>query len=319
MDFINDAIVSMDALVSAYKPATVFFLSPVEIRYPDSEQYFLVHDLSYIVKIYKFLACGDGVMWIIPLVEFWFVPLKLLQQRAGGSDNHKDQCSNEFFTSLSLYFFVFFLSLQILVVEIYIFSLFSLQVSHKVLFPSIELLCLCSYGNEELLGTLVKLHDSLLPSLKRGFQMILTSGEDGMTSNIGVSLKMLSMRISNFGCKLLEFCYLSDEVFKDNLPIPAATKMFPANVEDPVIRADILVQTFREISEVSLHKEENQNWETFLRKVEKNFCIMRKIENLRKTGKCFQHCLHYLSKCLVIIILQYCIWMHINRPSDGQF
>lgn len=33
MDFINDAIVSMDAFVSAYKPAAVFFSFPVEIRY----------------------------------------------------------------------------------------------------------------------------------------------------------------------------------------------------------------------------------------------------------------------------------------------
>lgn len=33
MDFINDAIVSMDAFVTAYKPAAVFFSSPVEMRY----------------------------------------------------------------------------------------------------------------------------------------------------------------------------------------------------------------------------------------------------------------------------------------------
>ena len=33
MDFINDAIASMDAFVSAYKPAAVFFARPVEMRY----------------------------------------------------------------------------------------------------------------------------------------------------------------------------------------------------------------------------------------------------------------------------------------------
>jgi hypothetical protein len=34
MDFINDAIVSMDAFVSAYKPAAVYFSCSVELRYP---------------------------------------------------------------------------------------------------------------------------------------------------------------------------------------------------------------------------------------------------------------------------------------------
>lgn len=116
--------------------------------------------------------------------------------------------------------------------------------------------------------------------------MSLTS-EDGMASNVAVGLKMLSMRIVNFGWRLLEFCYLSDKVFEDNLPIPAATKMFPANVEDPVIRADILIQTFREISEVSICTELNQNNETFLQKVEQKFYILSKVENLRITGKCF--------------------------------
>ena len=33
MDFINDAIVSMDAFVSSYKSAAVFFACPVEMRY----------------------------------------------------------------------------------------------------------------------------------------------------------------------------------------------------------------------------------------------------------------------------------------------
>jgi len=33
MDFINDAIVSMDAFVTAYESAAVFFSCPVEMRY----------------------------------------------------------------------------------------------------------------------------------------------------------------------------------------------------------------------------------------------------------------------------------------------
>ncbi|KAM1807367.1 hypothetical protein ACFX11_030395 [Malus domestica] len=47
--------------------------------------------------------------------------------------------------------------------------------------------------------------------------------------------------LARFGWKLLDLCYLSDEAFKDNLPIPAAAKMFPAKVDDLFIRSDILL------------------------------------------------------------------------------
>ena len=117
-----------------------------------------------------------------------------------------------------------------------------------------------------------------------------------MMSIIGVGLKLLATRIIKFGWKLLEVCYLSDEVFENNLPVPAATKMFPANIEDPVIRADVLVQTFREISMVSVSSQENQNRETFLQHIEKNFNIMSKLENLRKTGKCFRFLFPFKEK-----------------------
>ncbi|XVF64177.1 hypothetical protein PTKIN_Ptkin09bG0147100 [Pterospermum kingtungense] len=109
-----------------------------------------------------------------------------------------------------------------------------------------------SYGNEELLKTLSRLRDNLLPSLQRGFQSSTKSVEFTMLTDVAISLKMLSMRIVKFGWKLLDICYLSDEVFLDGHPIPTATKMFPAMVEDPFIRADILVQTFREMNGVSL-------------------------------------------------------------------
>lgn len=33
MDFINDAIVSMDAFISAYNHAAIFFSCPMEMRY----------------------------------------------------------------------------------------------------------------------------------------------------------------------------------------------------------------------------------------------------------------------------------------------
>lgn len=178
MDFINDAIVSMDAFVSAYKPAAVFFSHPVEM----------------------------------------------------------------------------------------------------------------SFGNENLLNTLARLHDSLLPSLQKGFRIIFTKGDDGlqetssdMLSKVTLSLKMLSMRIVKFGWKLLDVCYLNHEVFEENFPLPALTEMFPAKVEDPVIRADILVQTFKELSGGYSHVREGQSRGTFLQNIEKNHKIMERIEFLHST------------------------------------
>ncbi|XVF36406.1 hypothetical protein REPUB_Repub19eG0055900 [Reevesia pubescens] len=144
-----------------------------------------------------------------------------------------------------------------------------------------------SYGNDELLTTLSRLHDNLLPSLLRGFRSSTKSGNSGMVADIALSLKMLSMRIVKFGWKLLDICYLSDEVFLDGHPIPTATKMFPATVEDPFIRADILVQTLREINGVSLQVQENEKRDTFLQTIEKNCNIMSKLENLQNTGWIF--------------------------------
>ena len=103
-------------------------------------------------------------------------------------------------------------------------------------------------------------------------------------SKVAISLKMLSMRIVKFGWNLLDICYLSSEVFGDGFPFPPATKMFPANVEDSFIRADILVQTFREINGISLQFQENQNRETFLQNVEKVHNVMSKLESLQNTG-----------------------------------
>lgn len=107
-----------------------------------------------------------------------------------------------------------------------------------------------------------------------------------MATNIRLSLNLLATRIIKFGWNLFEFAYLSDGVFGDNLPIPVATKMFPASIEDPAIRADILVQTFREISAVSVSVQENNSRETFLQNIEKIFHLMSKLESLRNTGKC---------------------------------
>lgn len=137
-----------------------------------------------------------------------------------------------------------------------------------------------------MLSFLARLHDSLIPSMQKGFHIIFAGKQDDTVSNIVVSLKMLRMRLVKFGWQLLHFCYLSDDVFLDSIPLPAATKMFPANVEDPVIRADILVQTFREINSVSLSFQEIHKKETFLQGVERNFNISSRIEGLKHNGNC---------------------------------
>lgn len=158
-------------------------------------------------------------------------------------------------------------------------------------FIFISFFCLCSHGNEEVLTTLARLHDSLLPSLRRGFHIILTSGKKGLTessnemrSNVFVSLKMLSARIVNFGWKLLNLCYLSDEAFVESSPLPATMKMFPTNVEDPAIRADILVQSVRDISGDYSQALEGRSKGTFLQIIDKNHNITSRIELLRNTG-----------------------------------
>ncbi|WCJ35544.1 Ubiquitin system component Cue protein [Euphorbia peplus] len=143
-----------------------------------------------------------------------------------------------------------------------------------------------SHGNEELIIILAKLHDTLLPSLNRGFRIILAGTDDELMTKIAVSLKMLSSRIIKFGWKLFEVCYLSNEVFSDSLSIPA-TKMFPANIEDPSIRADILIQTLREISGVLLYSQENQKRETFLQNFDKNYYLMSRLQSLQDAGWIF--------------------------------
>lgn len=155
----------------------------------------------------------------------------------------------------------------------------------------------CSSGNEELLCTLARLHDSLLPSLQQGFRFIFTARADGngtqnlfggTLSDMALSFKMLSVRIVKFGWKLLDYCYLSGDLFEGNIPLLTATKIFPAKVEDPLIRGDILVQTFREISGgLSFDHHGNQSGETFLQNVEKNYNILSQVDSLRSIGKSF--------------------------------
>ncbi|KAI3893250.1 hypothetical protein MKX03_019085 [Papaver bracteatum] len=152
-----------------------------------------------------------------------------------------------------------------------------------------------SEGNGELLSTLARLHDSLLPSLQKGLRHIFSSGtketQDSISDklpNLAIGLKMLSVRLVSLGWKLLESCYLSDELFEGSLPLPHLTKMFPAKVDDPGIRGDILVQTFKELNEeVSHHFWENKNSGTFLQNVEKYYKILSRLNDLRSLGWIF--------------------------------
>ncbi|KAL0432573.1 UNVERIFIED_CONTAM: Activating signal cointegrator 1 complex subunit [Sesamum latifolium] len=61
-------------------------------------------------------------------------------------------------------------------------------------------------------------------------------------------------------------------------------KMFPPNVEDPVVRADILIQTIRALTGHHTHVPAVRTWGTFIQNIEKNHNIMSRIELLQKTG-----------------------------------
>ncbi|GFP93731.1 activating signal cointegrator 1 complex subunit 2 [Phtheirospermum japonicum] len=144
------------------------------------------------------------------------------------------------------------------------------------------------YGNEELLVMLARLHDSLLPSLHKGFRILLgvapVKNKD-LLSNVFTSLKMLSTRIAKLGWKLLYFCYLSDEAFESSIySLPVSMKMFPATVDDPVVRADILIQMVRDLNSEHAHVVGEPTWGTFIQDIEKNFKMTSRIELLQNAG-----------------------------------
>ncbi|KAG0485458.1 hypothetical protein HPP92_009537 [Vanilla planifolia] len=146
------------------------------------------------------------------------------------------------------------------------------------------------HGNEELLRTLAKLHDSLIPSMLHGFSLFSAVNEedkgqkplDAATPEIFLSLKTLSMRIVRFGWKLLELCYLDDKLTEDNL-LQSASKIFPASVEDPSIRGDIIVQMLKEINGAQ-HQLLQYDLGTFIENLEKNFKLFGRINRLCNNG-----------------------------------
>ncbi|PKU59472.1 activating signal cointegrator 1 complex subunit 2 [Dendrobium catenatum] len=163
-----------------------------------------------------------------------------------------------------------------------------------------------SYGHEELLNTLARLHDSLIPSMLRGFSLFSNTREvdgqkvsGGGIPDIFLSLKMLSTRIVKFGWKLLDFCYLHGEHTDDNL-LQSTSKVFPASVEDPSIRGDILVQTLKEINGEAQNHLEYHDLGTFTENIEKNYKIFSQIDSLCSQGwiSLDEQQLQYLSRIL---------------------
>lgn len=162
-----------------------------------------------------------------------------------------------------------------------------------------------SYGNDELLNTLARLHDSLIPSMISGFSHASNIREDngqkvsGVIPDFVLSLKVLSTRIVKFGWKLLDFCYLHDELADDNF-FQSTTKMFPASVEDPFIRGDILVQTLKEINGEAQFQVDYHDLGTFIENIEKNYKIFSQINSLCNQGwvSLDKEQLQYLSRIL---------------------
>lgn len=64
MDFINDAIVSMDAFVTAYKPAAVYFSCPVELRYIFTTR---IVNIIFFFKRVKIM----NILYHRPMVYVW--------------------------------------------------------------------------------------------------------------------------------------------------------------------------------------------------------------------------------------------------------
>lgn len=146
----------------------------------------------------------------------------------------------------------------------------------------------CSYGVEELLNALARLYDSLLPSLLEGFKVMPKSQSnaeaslDSTLSDIPLGIRMLSKRTVRFGWRLLHYCYLNDQVREHDAQ--TSTKMFPAKVEDPMIRGDILVQTLKDINREATYSSQVKHGNTFLQALESEFQLMSQIGDIRNKG-----------------------------------
>ncbi|KAJ3673977.1 hypothetical protein LUZ60_005969 [Juncus effusus] len=132
-----------------------------------------------------------------------------------------------------------------------------------------------SYGVDELLTTLARLHDSLLPTLIQGFNILSSSLSTG---DIQSSLKLLSKRLIKLGWILLDQCYLNDLLNESELREFAI--MVPAKVEDPLIRGEILLQKLNELREFAIIGGAL----TFLQGLEMEFELLTRVNSLWFNG-----------------------------------
>jgi activating signal cointegrator complex subunit 2 len=103
-----------------------------------------------------------------------------------------------------------------------------------------------------------------------------------MFSDTVLGIRMLSKRTIRFGWKLLHYCYLNDQLKEHEAQ--TSTKMFPANVEDPMIRGDILVQTLKDINREAACSSQLNLGSTFLQSLESEYQLMGRIDDIRNKG-----------------------------------
>lgn len=153
--------------------------------------------------------------------------------------------------------------------------------------------CFISQGvsnedNRELLSALANIYDSLMPLLKNGFTLVmenaLKSASNNMELLVQPRLKTLDTRIVKFAWQLLHICYLSQTFGQDDYLFPS-TKIFPAQVEDPVVRGDIIIQAIGEIAAgISGGVDVPISSGSFLSNLERKHKLMSKIEELSNDG-----------------------------------
>lgn len=142
--------------------------------------------------------------------------------------------------------------------------------------------------NQELLSALENIYDFLLPLLKNGFTLItdnaLKSASNNMELLVQPRLKTLGARIVKFAWQLLHICYLCKTFGQDDYQFPS-TKIFPAQVEDPVVRGDIIIQVVGEMAAGSSGGVDVPiSSGSFLSNIERRHQLMSKIEELSKDG-----------------------------------
>ncbi|KAM3230317.1 hypothetical protein ACQJBY_060860 [Aegilops geniculata] len=137
-------------------------------------------------------------------------------------------------------------------------------------------------------GPNVSGHTQLQKDFSEGFQVMSSSQSNGETSSesilndIVLGIRMLSKRAVGFGWRLLEFCYLNDQLKEED--VQASTKMFPAKVEDPMIRGEIIVQILKDINREATYSSKGNPGKTFLQALQKEFQLMSRIGDIRNKG-----------------------------------